>query len=146
MIDEKKLIKEIEKIDLHGRMREYEGLRAAVDIIKNQPKVGDWIACSERLPEIRQDCLVTAKYTGFMGMHGIWVKTGHMESENDWWGDCAGGEVIAWMPLPESYNPGTERKQTNGDRIRAMSDEELDEMFTRLLSANEVRSAIVCED
>ena len=37
-------------------------------------------------------------------------------------------------------------KLSNADRIRAMSDEELDDMFTRLLSANEVRSAIVCED
>ena len=64
-----------------------------------------WISCSDRLPEIRQDCLVTVRYTGFMGMHGFWVKTGHMESENDWWGDCSGGEVIAWQPLPEPYHP-----------------------------------------
>ena len=64
-----------------------------------------WISCSDRLPEIRQDCLVTVRYTGFMGMHGFWVKTGHMESENDWWGDCSGGEVIAWQPLPLPYQP-----------------------------------------
>lgn len=38
-----------------------------------------------------------------MGMHGYWIKTGHMEAENDWWGDCAGGEVIAWQPLPEPF-------------------------------------------
>ena len=62
-----------------------------------------WIACSEKLPELRQDVLVTVKYTGFMGMHGYWIKTGHMEAENDWWVDCAGGEVIAWQPLPEPY-------------------------------------------
>ena len=64
---------------------------------------GGWIACSEKLPELRQDVLVTVKYTGFMGMHGRWIKTGHMEAENDWWGDCAGGEVIAWMKLPAAY-------------------------------------------
>ena len=64
-----------------------------------------WIACSEKLPELRQDVLVTVKYTGFMGMHGYWIKTGHMEAENDWWGDCAGGDVIAWQPLPEPYQP-----------------------------------------
>ena len=62
-----------------------------------------WIACSEKLPELRQDVLVTVKYTGFMGMHGYWIKTGHMEAENDWWGDCAGGDVIAWQPLPECW-------------------------------------------
>ena len=64
---------------------------------------GGWIACSEKLPELRQSVLVTVKYTGFMGMHGYWIKTGHMEAENDWWGDCAGDEVIAWKPLPEQY-------------------------------------------
>ena len=64
-----------------------------------------WIPCSEKLPELRQDVLVTVKYTGFMGMHGYWIKTGHMEAENDWWGDCAGGEVIAWMELPSAYRP-----------------------------------------
>ena len=62
-----------------------------------------WIPCSEKLPELRQDVLVTVKYTGFMGMHGYWIKTGHMEAENDWWGDCAGGDVIAWQPLPECW-------------------------------------------
>ena len=66
---------------------------------------GGWIACSEKLPELRQSVLVTVKYTGFMGMHGYWIKTGHMEAENDWWGDCAGGDVIAWQPLPEPYQP-----------------------------------------
>lgn len=70
-----------------------------------------WIPCSDRLPEIRQDCLVTVRYTGFMGMHGIWIKTGHMEGENDWWGDCAGGEVIAWQPLPEPYQPKGENDE-----------------------------------
>ena len=66
---------------------------------------GGWIACSEKLPELRQDVLVTVKYTGFMGMHGYWIQTGHMEAENDWWGNCAGGEVIAWQPLPQPYQP-----------------------------------------
>ena len=65
-----------------------------------------WIPCSEKFPELRQDVLVTVKYTGFMGMHGYWIKTGHMETENDWWGDCTGGEVIAWKPLPQPYTKG----------------------------------------
>ena len=64
-----------------------------------------WIPCSKKLPELRQDVLVTVKYTGFMGMHGYWIQTGHMEAENDWCGNCAGSEVIAWQPLPEPYQP-----------------------------------------
>ena len=77
----------------------------AIEIVKQEVEKcnNGWIPCSEKLPELRKDVLVTVKYTGFMGMHGYWIKTGHMESENDWWGDCAGGEVIAWQQLPEPY-------------------------------------------
>ena len=77
----------------------------AIEIVKQEADKynNGWIPCSEKLPDVRQDVLVTVKYTGFMGMHGYWIKTGHMEAENDWWGDCAGGEVIAWQPLPEPF-------------------------------------------
>ena len=77
----------------------------AIEIVKQEAERynNGWIPCSEKLPDVRQDVLVTVKYTGFMGMHGYWIKTGHMEAENDWWGDCAGGEVIAWQPLPLPY-------------------------------------------
>ena len=77
----------------------------AIEIVKHEAEQynNGWIPCSEKLPELRKDVLVTVKYTGFMGMHGYWIKTGHMEAENDWCGDCAGGEVIAWQPLPEPY-------------------------------------------
>ena len=79
----------------------------AIEIVKQEAEQynNGWIPCSEKLPDVRQDVLVTVKYTGFMGMHGYWIKTGHMEAENDWWGDCAGGEVIAWMELPSAYRP-----------------------------------------
>ena len=77
----------------------------AIEIVKQEAEKynNGWMSCSEKLPEVRQDVLVTVKYTGFMGMHGYWIKTGHMEAENDWWGDCAGGEVIAWQPLPKPF-------------------------------------------
>ena len=82
-------------------------LDKAIEFVKQEAEKynNGWISCSEKLPELRQDVLVTVKYTGFMGMHGYWIKTGHMEAENDWWGDCAGGEVIAWQPLPSPYQP-----------------------------------------
>ena len=93
----------------------YNAFDEAIEIVKQEAEkfgrdtnVGSngWIPCSEKLPEVRQDVLVTVKYTGFMGMHGYWIKTGHMEAENDWWGDCAGGEVIAWQPLPQPFQKG----------------------------------------
>ena len=84
-----------------------DALDKAIEIVKQEAEQynNGWIPCSEKLPELRKDVLVTVKYTGFMGMHGYWIKTGHMEAENDWWGDCAGGEVIAWQPLPKPYQP-----------------------------------------
>ena len=80
----------------------------AIEIVKQEAEQynNGWIPCNEKIPELRKDVLVTVKYTGFMGMHGYWIKTGHMEAENDWWGDCAGGEVIAWQPLPQPYTKG----------------------------------------
>ena len=44
--------------------------------------------------------------------------------------------VNAWMPLPESYStdaekPHIEKPQTNADRIRSMTDEELAEIFAQ---------------
>ena len=85
----------------------YNAFDETIEIVKQEAEQynNGWIPCSAELPELRQDVLVTVKYTGFMGMHGYWIKTGHMEAENDWWGDCAGGEVIAWMELPSAYRP-----------------------------------------
>ena len=110
--------KNMELSDVLSEVNSYGGMFDAFDksieIVKQTAEefgtdtnVGSngWIPCSEKLPELRQDVLVTVKYTGFMGMYGYWIKTGHMEAENDWWGDCAGGEVIAWQPLPKPYQP-----------------------------------------
>ena len=106
-------LESVEKVFIRGNSHNVAaGIRRAIEIVKQEAEkfvpdtnVGNngWIPCSEKLPELRQDVLVTVKYTGFMGMHGYWIKTGHMEAENDWCGDCAGGEVIAWQPLPEPY-------------------------------------------
>lgn len=106
MIDEKKLIEEIEKIDMHGRMREYAGLCAAVNIIKNQPKIGEWIPCSERLPDESGTYIVNAienniihvTFAKWMKRMKKWELTG---SRSYW-------KVIAWQPLPEPYQPGKE--------------------------------------
>lgn len=65
-------------------------------------KESKWIPCSEKMPAEQTDVLVTVKYSGFMGMHGTWIKTGHLEHYG-WDGDCCGGTVIAWMPLPKPY-------------------------------------------
>lgn len=106
MIDEKKLIEEIEKIDLHGRMREYAGLCAAVNIIKNQPKVGEWIPCSERLPEKTGYYLVqlSRKLPNEDYADRVVVLYNGEDKEFMTYERF----IIAWQPLPEPYKGGRE--------------------------------------
>lgn len=66
-------------------------------------KSTNWIPVSERLPEKYKDVITTVKYKGFLGMYGTWLKTAFIGDYGEWNGECIGGEVIAWMPLPEPY-------------------------------------------
>ena len=51
--------------------------------------------------------------------------------------------VTAWMPLPEPYQEGEPPKQTNADRIRSMTDEEL---AIHMMCPNEMGAAeIECD-
>lgn len=53
MIDEKKLIEEIKYLLFNSEMLSprWFAINEMLEIIKRQPKVGEWIPCSERLPE-----------------------------------------------------------------------------------------------
>lgn len=53
MIDEKRLIEELRESNLHhaSNSREEALLDRTIRIVKEQPKVGEWIPVSERLPE-----------------------------------------------------------------------------------------------
>ncbi|MGN0405316.1 MAG: DUF551 domain-containing protein [Bariatricus sp.] len=133
MIDEKKLIEEfniksikyddmcgdaIEENDC-GMQMIYAGKGLAyveaIKIVEKQPKVGEWIPVSERLPEDRKEKIVylssnritiacynehVLPHTGFQIGWGYILKNGYIDFEKE--------NVIAWMPLPELYRPEKE--------------------------------------
>lgn len=86
-----------------------------------------WIPVSERLPDEPKEnpifegkkielYLVTVKGTDYP-FRAFW----NGKFFTDGWSKA---DVTAWMPLPEPYCEG-EPKQTNADRIRSMTDDEL---------------------
>ena len=99
-----------------------------------------WIPCSERLPEEPEEnslfewkCLevyfVTTKYGSnaqdkVYPFRAFWNGINFTDGMNIL-------DVIAWMPLPEPYSADAEKLQTNADRIRSMTDEELAEIFAQ---------------
>lgn len=75
----------------------YDACEGAIKLLEQQR----WIPVSERLPE-KQDCyLVTTKWKGsYSG--DVYIETNmavYREKPKEW--DCV--DVIAWMPLPSSY-------------------------------------------
>ena len=78
-------------------------LEEVVGLIESQPpadvpdtNVGEWIPCSERLPEKAGNYIVTSKGC-------TWVAYWFYHT---WWGiekRCRWTDVEAWMPLPEPY-------------------------------------------
>lgn len=103
MIDEKKLINELKQ---SGMIADNEYGNAMVDTIENQQKIGEWIPCSERLPEVPEgieddDCPefnVTIKGAKE-------ATTLRCDSEGTWFDDHGNlYPVIAWQPLPEAYH------------------------------------------
>ena len=132
MIDEKKLIEEIGEytISVYGcdindiiafqtnneSKSAYivQGICEAIDFIEEQPKVGEWIPCSDRLPEVEDlheisiedsTCYLIQRRCGVMDVaHYIKVY-----GESYFEAHCIKfNDVIAWMPLPKPYRPEEE--------------------------------------
>lgn len=121
MIDEKKLIEEIKEytISVYGcdindvvafqtnneskSVYIVQGICEAIDFIKEQPKVGEWIPVSERLPNKEELDRYGAEFivmikgankptTLYLTRSGKWV---------DEWYEVY--DVIAWQPLSKPY-------------------------------------------
>ena len=106
MIDEKKLIDELKQ---SGMIADNEYGNAMVDMIESQPKIGEWIPCSERLPKKSNSYFVTKhiaesedcteQYETCSEI--FWTRDNKWDCERD--PDCE-WKVIAWQPLPETYH------------------------------------------
>lgn len=119
MIDEKKLIEKIqERIEIHKKdyqaFKNYSGDRKIKDIakwdectvisdlIKNQPKVGEWIPVSERLPNDIAIHEVTARFRNGI----VYTEFAYYdELREEWWkfDDDSIVNVIAWKETSEPY-------------------------------------------
>lgn len=66
---------------------------------ENQPKQGEWIPCSERLPEEEGIYLVTATNYIF-DTEEIAVGTCYFNTE---YGFSNNRKILAWMPLPDPW-------------------------------------------
>lgn len=115
MIDEKKLIEELEtmiadvpisyvKDENHDRLNAYlHALSRVISNVKRQPKVNEWIPIEERLPEEKGLYLVAyhpcywdnVKEDVLVGIDNFTGKTS--------WSRRKYQRVIAWMPLPDPY-------------------------------------------
>lgn len=71
-----------------------------------QPKSGEWILTSKKLPPIFTGVLVTRQLGS-----GVSVEWGYTDSRKRWANERGyiAGDVIAWMPLPQPY------KEENAD-------------------------------
>lgn len=116
MIDEKKLIEFIKSNDFKRRIiQSKDSIQdILVQFITEQQKVGEWIPCSERLPELqRVDMESEGEY--YMISDSVIITDGEnigltkYEVDDDvrkGWLECefeGNEDIVAWMPLPEPY-------------------------------------------
>lgn len=101
MIDEKKLI---DKLKQSGMIADNEYGNAMVDMIDNQPKIGEWISFDKKLPNDKQLIWISVEYIGGITetIEGIFVdgKPCHMNRVS------VESITKAWMPryIPKPYH------------------------------------------
>jgi len=127
MIDEKELIKRLELIqdkccDMAKKENNINFLKKSLNIshiigiINTQPKIGEWIPCSERLPEEPEERQAFYDKKRFVEMDKFpeyIVMIEHAEKPTvlqyigggEWYRDGIYYRVTAWQPLPQPYKP-----------------------------------------
>lgn len=99
MIDEKKFMELMSELEEAGAEHvRFDDLRKFVDEF---PKIGGWIPCSERLPEIEQTVLLSLRSLDVSV--GFRANTdGYFYTEGE--GYVLYENVLAWQPLLEAYH------------------------------------------
>lgn len=95
MIDEEKLIDELKQ---NGMIADNDYGNSMVDMIENQPKIGGWIPCSERLPEENKEVICCFK-SGIVEALVFYNCKFHGKVYA-----YEKSDIIAWQPLPEPYH------------------------------------------
>mgnify|MGYP002673860168 CR=1 FL=1 len=112
---------------------------AAYEDAEEQGLPNRWIPCSEILPECCGYPVLLTVENGFNQRHVCNAFTNYMKegkllfltNEKEYCEELISSKLsnawkpIAWMPLPEPYSAEAEKPQTNADRIRSMTNEEL---------------------
>lgn len=92
-----------------------------------------WIPCSERLPDKNGSYIAQIEESDGTAVLSF-IVIDHCNEDGTWLHDFKGKKnyrkTIAWMPLPEPYSTDAQKPQTNADRIRSMTDDELAEMLS----------------
>lgn len=78
-------------------IEDYEEVEEIIKALKQEPKTGHWIPCSERMPEDGDDVIVTT---------GMGIYIGWFDADDHTWRLNNGYimSIVAWMPLPNSYD------------------------------------------
>lgn len=98
-------------------------------------EIKQWIPCSERLPDKNGSYIAQIEESDGTAVLSF-IVIDHCNEDGTWLHDFKGKKnyrkTIAWMPLPEPYSTDAQKPQTNADRIRNMTDEELTEWITNM--------------
>lgn len=114
MIDERKLIEELKE---SGFITDNDYGHAMIDFIQNMPKVGEWVPCSDRLPNTNGVYNVTRKISE--GEYKFYISdSAYFDGQDTWHADNRMNhgreylqDVVAWKSLDEPY------KEENNDDI-----------------------------
>lgn len=80
-------------------------LETAIEAVNGLRQHGEWVPCTERLPEEMKDVLVWYEYFSYKRNKMVQTYGIGNVYKDFWCGDVQGtrAKCIAWMPLPERY-------------------------------------------